>query len=726
MRFKKVISGYSDKLSVAPGEKIEFKVSVEDDADLYHCDIVRLFSTDEHALGPGLVESVVDVSVNQPYRSRRQYIHTGSYVRVPSMPILESFTLQAWIWPTLLGINKQTILAQGVRVSMELNQTGALTFEIGEERFTSDIPLLERIWAFIAVSYDAPNGTVRLLQIPQRNYPHIESFSDRSFTARRGQKFDGDVTIGAQGLDRTTMTNHFNGKIDRPRIANRALNRNEMTALAEMNLPANLASETVASWDFARETLTDQILDISKNQRHGFTINLPARAMIGHNWTGDVTDWRFAPDQYGAIHFHDSDLYDADWETDFTFPIPTDLESGVYAAKLTVHETPAEHVVFFVRPPRDRATAEICYLASTASYLAYANARNMDVRPTTEARRGGLIVVTTDDLFLSEHPEYGFSLYETHADGSGVCYSSRLRPILTTRPNMPLWGFNQDGYLLYWLHRLGFRADVITDEDLHLEGLSLISRYRTVVTGSHPEYWSNEMWDAAQAYVDEGGRLMYLGGNGFYWRIAFSDHFPGAIEHRRAEDGARSWAAEPGEYRMSFTGELSGLWRRSDRTPNQLVGVGFTAQGFSVGTYYVRQPDSFDPRARWIFDGVGAGERIGEFGFAAGGASGQELDRYDAVLGSPPHALVLATSEGHNYNMLLTNEEYGSSHLMITGDENPDVRSDMVFFETKSGGAVFSTGSISWIASLAWNDCDNNCSRVTRNVLERFLNPTPF
>ena len=391
-----------------------------------------------------------------------------------------------------------------------------------------------------------------------------------------------------------------------------------------------------------------------------------------------------------------------------------------------IGETLPEYVVFFVRPPRDGATADICYLAPTASYLAYANSRNLDVKATTEARRGGLLVATADDLFLSEHPEFGYSLYESHADGSGVCYSSRLRPILTTRPNQPLWIFNQDGYLIYWLDRMGYRADVITDEDLHQEGHNLIGRYKTLITGSHPEYWSKEMWDAAQTYVNEGGRLMYLGGNGFYWRIAFSDRFPGAIEHRRAEDGSRPWIAEPGEYRMSFTGELSGLWRRSDRTPNQLVGVGFAAQGFSKGTYYVRKPDSFNPRADWIFNGIGADERIGDFGFAGNGASGQEIDRYDTFLGSPPHALILASSEGHNYNMLLANEEFTSTHLMVTADENHDVRSDMVFFETTSGGAVFSTGSISWIASIAWNDCKNNCSRIMQNVLNRFLDPSPF
>jgi hypothetical protein len=37
------------------------------------------------------------------------------------------------------------------------------------------------------------------------------------------------------------------------------------------------------------------------------------------------------------------------------------------------------------------------------------------------------------------------------------------------------------------------------------------------------------------------------------------------------------------------------------------------------------------------------------------------------------------------------------------------------------GGAVFAAGSVAWTGSLSHNGCDNNVSRVTRNVLRRFL-----
>ena len=94
------------------------------------------------------------------------------------------------------------------------------------------------------------------------------------------------------------------------------------------------------------------------------------------------------------------------------------------------------------------------------------------------------------------------------------------------------------------------------------------------------------MLDALADWLDAGGRLMYMGGNGFYWRIAYCPDNPAIIEVRRAEDGTRAWIAEPGEYYHAFTGEYGGLWRRIGRPPNQLVGIGFAAQGFDGGTHY--------------------------------------------------------------------------------------------------------------------------------------------
>jgi N,N-dimethylformamidase len=152
--------------------------------------------------------------------------------------------------------------------------------------------------------------------------------------------------------------------------------------------------------------------------------------------------------------------------------------------------------------------------------------------------------------------------------------------------------------------------------------------------------------------------------------------------------------------------------------------VGYASEGFDTGSYYIRLPGSRDLRVAFIFEGIGDGV-IGGFG-AFGGAAALELDIVDAKLGTPPHALRLAASENHSNLYVLTPEEILTNYPGTDGIEHPLVRADMIFFETEAGGAVFSTGSIGWAASLAHQNYQNNVAQITANVLRRFLDPRPF
>ena len=109
-----------------------------------------------------------------------------------------------------------------------------------------------------------------------------------------------------------------------------------------------------------------------------------------------------------------------------------------------------------------------------------------------------------------------YQLISMHSDGSGVCYSSRLRPILNMRPKYrhwlspSLWQLNADLHLTDWLEEKNIDFDVMTDEDLHVEGVDLLNRYQVVLTGSHPEYSSEKMLAAYESYQLNGGRWIYL------------------------------------------------------------------------------------------------------------------------------------------------------------------------------------------------------------------------
>jgi len=56
--------------------------------------------------------------------------------------------------------------------------------------------------------------------------------------------------------------------------------------------------------------------------------------------------------------------------------------------------------------------------------------------------------------------------------------------------------------------------------------------------------------------------------------------------------------------------------------------------------------------------------------------------------------------------------------LLARGLNPDDGGAEMVIFDTRSGGSVFSVGSINYVASLL---VDNAVSKITENVLKRFL-----
>lgn len=388
-----------------------------------------------------------------------------------------------------------------------------------------------------------------------------------------------------------------------------------------------------------------------------------------------------------------------------------------------------DHVPFVVTPPRGTATASIGFLLPTLTYLAYANERLI-------AAEGGMVptdaapVPGDADLWLAEYPGAAASVYDRHRDGTGVCLVSMHRPIPNLRPDYVWWNtasperFGADLYIADFLDHRGDKWDAFTDHDLHEQGAALLGRYKVIVTGTHPEYCSRPMLVALEAYLKSGGRLLYLGGNGFYWVTSIDPQRPYLAEVRRGINGTRAWSSRAGELRHQTTGEQGGLWRYRDRAPNRLVGVAFAAQADTTtpGAGYRRSDASYAPEHDWIFAGVSDAEVLGDYGLYVGGAAGYEIDRHDLALGSPTDAVVLMTSAGaHSDKYLLVIEDCEVTIPNPTGPTNTDVRSDVVIMPYPNGGRVFSVGSCSWAGSLSHNGYDNDIYRITDNVLREFL-----
>lgn len=91
------------------------------------------------------------------------------------------------------------------------------------------------------------------------------------------------------------------------------------------------------------------------------------------------------------------------------------------------------------------------------------------------------------------------------------------------------------------------------------------------------------------------------------------------------------------------------------------------------------------------------------------------------TLGTPPHTYLLASAQNQNDSYKVVPEDFEFTFDGIGGTEHPDVRADLTYFETPGGGAVFATSSIPWSGSLSHRGYDNDVSRITANVLNRFI-----
>ena len=151
-----------------------------------------------------------------------------------------------------------------------------------------------------------------------------------------------------------------------------------------------------------------------------------------------------------------------------------------------------------------------------------------------------------------------------------------------------------------------------------------------------------------------------------------------------------------------------------------LVGVGFACQGAFEGTHYRRLPASRDPRFAWMFDGIEE-DMMGDYGLSGGGAAGFELDRADPTLGTPDRTVILARSEDRLPSFFTVLEERLSRSADDQRRADRDLsRAEIVYFDTPSGGAVFSVGSITFCGSLWRNGFEGPVSRLLENVVRRF------
>jgi N,N-dimethylformamidase len=326
------------------------------------------------------------------------------------------------------------------------------------------------------------------------------------------------------------------------------------------------------------------------------------------------------------------------WGDDLTLTVPPGWPSGVYALRLEGRFGLRHDIPFVVRPASP--SADVAFLLPTNTYNAYNywGGHNQYTTPAVGGRR----TVT----FLRPSTS-------TVADTNGVISHTLI----------------SDLFLLRWMTANGIGYDCYHDGDLHGDGSWLLS-YKALVLASHPEYWTDTMRSNLVDFLDNGGRLIYSGGNGLYERVEFSG------------DGNALTFRDSGGNRD--------LYRNHGMPESDILGVNMG------GEYMIFRPYQVVAGTHPFFAGAGlpAGARFGSTGYNIA-AAGWEVDQ---VPDSPLHPTTV----------LAVGADPADPHSPPPGGAT------MVYVDRGTNGSwVFSASSIAFNGALSG---DTGMSKLLKNV----------
>jgi len=240
---------------------------------------------------------------------------------------------------------------------------------------------------------------------------------------------------------------------------------------------------------------------------------------------------------------------------------------------------------------------------------------------------------------------------------------------------------------------------------------SLLNNYDTVVLAGHSEYWSKDMRDAYDKFVQKGGNAMILSGNTMWWQVRFegdqmisyknsnvlNDPFYGVNNDLVTTNWFRDPVNDPENRSIGVS------WRNGGYV--NAKGLFPASEGY--GGYTVTDAD------HWIYNGTTLknGDIFGQentiAGFETDGALFTWVDGTPVVTGEDGTPLdfdILGYSPAQN--------PFGSGYAT------------MGIFQSPGGGYVFNAATVDWAEGL-WNFnsstiADQNVSIITYNALQKF------
>jgi IPT/TIG domain len=362
------------------------------------------------------------------------------------------------------------------------------------------------------------------------------------------------------------------------------------------------------------------------------------------------------------------------WTPGYVLSVPTDWTSGVYAALLTNEQGFQNYVIFVVR---DGRPAAFLYQHPIATEQAYNNYPNDGA--------------TGKSLYAFN--SYGANTVSGNTSAVKVSFD---RPIADSG----LGGFiHWEINTLRWLERSGYDVTYSTSIETHANGAEL-RNHKAFLSPGHDEYWSKEMFDAAENARDTGVNLAFFAANSIYTQVRFEPSSTGVANRVMVCYRNLPWfPIDPVQGPTTTTEFRMAPVNRPEQT---LVGVQYSAT--LPNTDYVVTNSS-----HWAYAGTGFHD-----GDIVSGIVGYEAD--SLMPNYPPPNSANQT--------LLSRSPYVDNG--VTKYLNSSI------YQAPSGAWVFASGTMSWSWALddvpgpfAQFRVDSRIQRATANILNAFLTGAP-
>jgi hypothetical protein len=378
------------------------------------------------------------------------------------------------------------------------------------------------------------------------------------------------------------------------------------------------------------------------------------------------------------------------WPADLQVPVPANWRSGLYAAYLEDAHGFTFYAPFVVRPGAGQPLKEIAVIANTNTWNSY-NDWGGNSRYSNSGTRNDAPVRLS---FRRPNPN------ASPRGGPGEVLASGL-PSYAYHPNHLV---RAELWVLEWLESLRtssdpnaarYAYDMYDDYDMHqgIRGISLdlaTTKYKALILTVHPEYWSLAARANLLTYLQNGGVVIYLGGNAIYEVVTYESTDPSTMRVV-GPDGVRDLFRDA----RTLDPAHPALPERA------LLGVAYEAVDSITYAPYIVSNEAHEFTAT-----LAPGQAIGATG-RQNAASGWEMDWRGP--GTPAGTVLLA--KGANPDTAIPRDANGNR--LYTGG------AEMLYYAHPGGGWVFSAGSMTFGGSLV---DDANLQTIVRRAIRKALN----